>query len=50
MTQHFAVGRRVVMGNHLYIILAYNDQRVVLIPAEVSGYVEVVTPYYTQNL
>ena len=45
---HFDVGRRVVMDRKLFIIMAYNGDKVVLVPAEESGYVEVVRPYYTQ--
>lgn len=45
---HFDIGQRVVMDRKLFIIAAYNGNKAVLIPASESGYVEVVTPYYTQ--
>lgn len=48
LTSHFEVGKRVVKDRKLFIILAYNGDRAVLVPAEESGYVEVVKPYYTQ--
>ena len=48
MNNHFEVGKLVVMERKLFIIAGYTHDRVILIPAEQSGYVEVVQPYYTQ--
>lgn len=45
---HFDIGKRVVLDRQLYIIFAYNNDRVVLVPADQSGYVRVVQPFYTQ--
>ena len=44
----FEIGDRAIMNRKQYIIAAYNRDKVVLIPSEESGYVEVVLPYYTQ--
>lgn len=49
-SNHFDVGKRVVMDRKLFIIAAYNGDRVILLPAEQSGYVEVVRPYFTKSL
>jgi hypothetical protein len=48
LSPHFAVGERVVMDRKMFQVMAYNRERVVLMPVEVSGYVEVVKPYYTK--
>lgn len=44
----FKIGDRVIMDRKQFIIAAYNRDKVVLIPSEQSGYVQVVRPYYTQ--
>ncbi len=44
----FDVGSKVIYERKLFQVMAYNGQKVVLLPLEHTGSVLVITPYYTQ--